>query len=85
MPFTNGKFGSLLGQGKSVEEALEIMENATIEGISMTFNGYKLLKELENQGKINLKKDVPLFLEIYNVLYEKKSIENALDSYWSQS
>lgn len=81
----NGKFGSLLGQGKSVEEALEIMENATIEGISMTFNGYKLLKELENQGKINLKKDVPLFLEIYNVLYEKKSIENALDSYWSQS
>lgn len=79
----NGKFGSLLGQGKSMEEALEIMEHATVEGISMTFNGYKLLEELENQGLINIKKDVPLFLEIYNILYNEKPIREAMDTYWN--
>lgn len=80
----NGKFGALLGQGKSMEEALEIMKNATIEGISMTINGYKLLEELENKGMLNLKKDVPLFLEIYNMLYNEKPIKDAIDTYWNE-
>lgn len=78
----NGKFGSLLGQGKSMEEVLVEMQNATIEGISMTFNGYKLLKDLENKGLINIEKDAPLFLEIYNILYKEKPIRAAIDTYW---
>lgn len=79
----NGKFGLHLGRGKSPEEALEIMDNATVEGISMTLNGYKLLKELEEDGRINLEKDLPLFLEIYNILYKGKPISQAMYSYWS--
>lgn len=78
----NGKFGSYLGQGKSTEEALEIMNHATVEGISMTLNGYKLLKELEEDGKLNLETDLPLFLEIYNILYKGKPISEAMYSYW---
>src|SRR5699024_9061398 len=66
----NGQFGKLLGQGYSKKEALEIMENTTVEGITVTLNGYKLLQKLEAQGKINIKRDTPLFLEIYKVLYE---------------
>ncbi|NLY44572.1 MAG: hypothetical protein GX053_01045 [Tissierella sp.] len=80
----NGKLGSLLGQGNSVEQALEIMNNATVEGIPMTLNGYKLLKELENQGRIVLKRDAPLFLEIYNILYDEKSIKDGINSYWNE-
>ena len=81
----NGKFGSLLGQGKSIKEALEIMKNATIEGIAMTLNGYSLLEELENQGRLNFKEDVPLFLEIYNILYKGKPIRVAIESYWNRA
>lgn len=80
----NGKFGLLLGQGKSMEEASEIMKNTTVEGLSMTLNGFKFLQELENQGRLNLEKDVPLFLEIYNILYNSKPIEEAIKSYWNR-
>lgn len=80
----NGKFGSYLGQGKSLEETLEIMKNTTVEGLIMTKNGYSLLLEQEKQGRINMKKDVPLFLEIYNILYNEKPIKTAIDSYWNE-
>ena len=79
----NGKFGRILSQGKSIQEALEIMNNATVEGISMTLNGYKLLKELENKGKFNFKKSAPLFLEVYKVLYQGKDIREAINNYWN--
>ena len=79
----NGKFGFYLGQGKSTEDALEMMNHITVEGISMTLNGYGLLKGLEQEGRLNLKKDVPLFLEIYNILYKEKPIRDAIDSYWN--
>ncbi|MDR7870105.1 MAG: 2-dehydropantoate 2-reductase N-terminal domain-containing protein [Tissierellaceae bacterium] len=80
----NGIFGYHLGQGKSVEEALDIMDNATVEGLSMTLNGYKLLKEIENQGQLSLEKDTPLFLEIYNILYKEKPIREAIQGYWNR-
>lgn len=35
----NGRFGSLLGQGNTIDEALEIMENQTVEGLPVTLNG----------------------------------------------
>ena len=79
----NGKFGRLLGQAKSIKDSLELMDNATVEGISMTLNGFKLLKELENQGEFNIQRKVPLFLEIYNILYMNKSIEEAINCYWN--
>lgn len=78
----NGKFGLHLGQGKSIKEALEIMNNATVEGIATTLNGFNLLKELELQEKLIIKRDVPLFLEIYNILYREKPIIEAMNSYW---
>lgn len=80
----NGKFGSYLGQGKSIKESLEIMNNATIEGLDMTLNGFNLLKELELRGKLNIEKDLPLFLEIYNILYLGKPIREAMNSYWQR-
>lgn len=78
----NGKFGSYIGQGKSVEESLELMDNATVEGIAMTLNGFNLLKELELQGRLIIERDVPLFLEIYNILYNQKPIVEAMNNYW---
>ena len=78
----NGKFGSYLGQGKSIQESLEIMNNATVEGLGMTLNGFNLLKKLEDQGKLHIEKDLPLFLEIYKILYLEKPIKEAINSYW---
>ncbi len=78
----NGKFGSLLGQGKTIDEAMEIMDNQTVEGLPITLNGYKFLQSLEEKGKINIKKDTPLFLELYNILYKEKSVEEGIQSYW---
>lgn len=79
----NGKFGRILSQGKSIQEALEIMDNATVEGISMTLNGYNLLSDLVDKGKFDFKKDAPLFLEIYNILYQGKDIRQAINNYWN--
>lgn len=78
----NGKFGRFLGEGNTIDEALANMENQTVEGLPVTLNGYKLLESLEKDGKINIKKDTPLFLEIYNVLYKNKSAREGIQSYW---
>lgn len=78
----NGMFGAFLGQGDTVDEALENMQGQTVEGLAVTHNGYKLLEKLEKKGKLNIKKDTPLFLEIYNVLYNNKSAKDAIQSYW---
>lgn len=58
------------------------MENQTIEGLPVTFNGYKLLKALEKEKRINIKKETPLFLELYKILYESKSAAEGIQSYW---
>lgn len=79
----NGIFGLYIGKGKSTQEALDAMNNATVEGLAMTYNGYSLLMELERQGKLNIHEDTPLFLEIYNILYKEKPIKEAINTYWS--
>lgn len=79
----NGRFGKLLGQGKNKDKALEAMENQTVEGLAITKNGYLFLQELEKADKIDIERDCKLFLETYRVLYENKSVREALDSYWS--
>lgn len=78
----NGRFGYYLGQGMSVEEALTKMNNSPVEGLSATLNGFKLLKGLEKEGSLDIRRELPLFLETYNILYENKPIKEAMNSYW---
>lgn len=78
----NGKYGKLLGEGNTVDEASNIMKNITVEGLEATLNGYKLLESLEKDKKINIKRDTPLFLEIYNILYKNKPVKDGIDDYW---
>lgn len=78
----NRTFGVLLGKGKTKAQAMDIMENQTVEGITATYNGYKLLKKLESQGKFNIREKAPLFQELYWILYEGKPVEEAINSYW---
>lgn len=78
----NGIFGRHLGEGKTVEQALEAMEGLAVEGYAATLNGYKFLKKLEEEGKFNMKEDAPLFQEIYNIIYKGKPVIDAINSYW---
>lgn len=78
----NGIFGRHLGQGKTVEKALEDMEGLAVEGYAATLNGYHFLKKLEEKGMFNMVEDAPLFQEIYNMIYKEKPVKDAIDSYW---
>ncbi|HHW03808.1 MAG TPA: hypothetical protein GXX35_13550 [Thermoanaerobacterales bacterium] len=78
----NRTLGKLLGQGKSMKEALEEMKNQTIEGYFAAKVGYKLAKALDEQRKLKLN-DLSLLLELYKVLYEDKPAVKALKDYWS--
>lgn len=78
----NRTLGKLLGQGKSMQEALEEMKNQTIEGYPAAKVGYKLAETLQKQGKLKLN-DVCLLVELYRVLFEGKSAVDALKDYWS--
>ena len=80
----NGIFGKYIGEGLSHEEAFEKMSSRTIEGLASTRNGYRLLEELEHDGRIEIAKDVPFFNEIYQILFEGKNAKEAMRNYWSQ-
>ena len=77
----NGRFGYYLGQGMSVEEALAKMNNSPVEGLSATLNGFKLLKELEKEGSLDIG-GTSLILRNLHILYENKPIKEAMNSYW---
>lgn len=78
----NGIFGKYIGEGKTTKEALELMNDQTVEGIAATKNGYQLLKSLEAQRKVNIAKETPLFNQLYQILFENKPAEEALADYW---
>lgn len=78
----NGRFGQLIGQGKSKDEALRLMDNATVEGLAMTLNGYSFLKALEGEGRINLKEELPLFYQTYQILHQGEGVEKAVEEIW---
>ncbi|MDI3481267.1 MAG: glycerol-3-phosphate dehydrogenase [Tepidanaerobacteraceae bacterium] len=78
----NRTLGKLLGQGKTMKEAVEEMKNQTVEGYPAAKVGYKLAATLEQQGKLNLS-DVSLLVELYRILYEGKPAVEALKDYWS--
>lgn len=80
----NGIFGKHIGKGATHEEAFELMGTRTIEGLAATRNGYRLLEELEHDGRIEIAKDVPFFYEIYQILFEGKDAREAVGDYWSQ-
>lgn len=81
----NGVFGSHIGSGRTIEEALELMNHQSVEGISATKNGYLLLKKLEEEGKISIKRDTPLFLQIYEILFKGKDPNIGIADYWSHN
>lgn len=79
----NGIFGKLLGQGNTIEQAMDIMEHQTVEGLITTKSGYDLLKKLEREKKINIKEEAFLFNELYDVLYNGKNVKEAISNYWA--
>lgn len=79
----NGIFGKLLGQGNTIEEAMDIMEHQTVEGLITTKSGYELLKKLEKENKIDIKVEAFLFNELYDVLYNGKDVKEAISNYWA--
>lgn len=64
----NRRFGKLLGQGKSVEEAKEIV-NMTVEGVATTI----AVNDISKQYKI----EMPIQNALYRVLKEEISAEEA--------
>ena len=81
----NGAFGALLGQGMTVDEALKQMENQTIEGYATTAGISRLVRELEREGKLNLRQDLPLFNLLYALLYQAKPAQQVIKDYWKNS
>jgi glycerol-3-phosphate dehydrogenase (NAD(P)+) len=76
----NGMLGELLGKGLSVEEALDELRKrgvGVIEGYETAKKAYKLIKDLEKEGK---SKDFPMLEAINSVLYENKKVEDVLKS-----
>ena len=59
----NRRFGLLIGQGKSVQEA-EIEVGQTVEGLRAASAIYNKARELEL--------DLPIIEEVYRVLYDGK-------------
>ena len=77
----NGMLGELLGKGYTAEQALEELKRrgvGVIEGYRTTLMAYKLLKKLESEGKTN-EEQFPLLKNIYQVLYEGKTIPAVLE------
>ncbi|WP_456329307.1 NAD(P)H-dependent glycerol-3-phosphate dehydrogenase [Archaeoglobus sp.] len=77
----NGMLGELLGKGYTAEQALEELKRrgvGVIEGYRTTLMAYKLLKKLESGGKTD-EEQFPLLKNIYQVLYEGKTIPAVLE------
>lgn len=79
----NGIFGKLLGEGNTIDQAMEIMEHQTVEGLATTKSGYDLLKKMEKEKKINIKEEAFLFNELHDVLYNGKDVKEAISNYWA--
>ncbi len=65
----NRRAGILIGEGKTVEEALNEVK-MVVEGVNTTRSVYELTK------KINI--EMPITNELYKVLYEKKPAKDAV-------
>ena len=65
-----------------MDEALKQMENQTIEGYATTAAISRLVGELEREGKLNLRQDLPLFNLLYALLYQAKPAQQVIRDYW---
>jgi glycerol-3-phosphate dehydrogenase (NAD(P)+) len=77
----NGMLGELLGKGYTAEQALDELKRrgvGVIEGYRTTIMAYKLLRKLESEGRAN-EGQFPLLKNIYQVLYEGKTIPAVLE------
>ncbi len=77
----NGALGKLLGGGMTVEEAMEEMKDQTVEGYIATKGIHRLAKELERKSKVHIDKNLPLFRQLYAVLYEGKPAQKGINDY----
>jgi len=81
----NGMLGELLGRGLKIDEALDELRRrgvGVIEGYVNAKRAYALLKQLERDGLTSLN-EFPLFLNLYNVLYEGESVKEAIEKIFS--
>ncbi len=77
----NGMLGELLGKGYKAREALDELARrgvGVIEGYGTAKKAYKLLQKLRKIGKAG-EEDFPLLENIYQVLYEGKTVPAVLE------
>lgn len=67
------KVGILLGEGKTIDQALEQLKGQTLEAVVISNRLGKSVEELHKLGKIN-KKDFPLLMHVYEMLTKGKTI-----------
>jgi len=68
--------------GMRVSQALEQMKDQTVEGYTTCQGMLRLAKELERKCVLQIKRDLPLFVELYEVLYCQKKVERVIKEYW---
>ena len=73
----NGSFGRMLGQGKTVDEALQELERQGV-GVIEGYETASLGRQLAEEADVHLD-DLPLLRETNRVLYDDKSVDEALD------
>lgn len=67
------KVGVLLGQGHTIEEALEQLKGQTLEAVVISKRTGKAVEELDKLGKID-KSHFPLLMHVYELLTKGKTI-----------
>lgn len=72
----NRRAGTLLGQGKSLEDVLSHM-GMVVEGVNATKIGYRLAKKYQVE--------MPITETIYEILYEGRAIKDALHALMGRS
>ncbi len=72
----NRRCGVLLGQGVSLDDALEQV-GMVVEGVTTAKTAYQLCQ--------NYNLDLPLITEVYKIIYEAKSVEQSLKDIMSRS
>ncbi len=78
----NGMLGELLGKGYSIDNALDELRKmgvGVIEGYVNARRAYKLLQQLENEGRLRIE-EFQFIKHIYKVLYENERVEDVLPS-----
>lgn len=79
----NRTLGRFLGEGKSFTQAMELMKYQTVEGVPATKSGFRLVKKLELEKKLDTRKQAVLLQQLYRILFEDIAAREAISQYWS--